>query len=78
MSAVQAETFSAPAPDGRVQTVRSAFNKERYAKAFEQLAAEIRSDAVDLVKINFSSALESDNLADLHTITVELLYKPEA
>ncbi|QOZ25289.1 hypothetical protein [Bradyrhizobium sp. CCBAU 51753] len=78
VSAVQAETFSAPATDGRAQTVQGAYSKERYACAFEQLAAELRRDAVELVRINFASRLESNSLADVHTMTVELIYLPEA
>ena len=54
-----------------------AFDRERYARAFEALAAELRRDAVEPYSLRLSAVLEAGELADVHELTVRFRYKPE-
>lgn len=78
-SAVGAETFNAGHPEisGGVQYGGDAYNKERYARAFEQLASEIRSARVDVVSIELRAKLEANSFVDEHDLNVRFRYKPE-
>lgn len=78
ITAVQAETFSEPpGKPSEIQSGFGSYNRERYARSFEQLAAEIRRDAVIMCDLKFSSEISSDKIVDMHTITVTLIYSPE-
>lgn len=72
------EAFAMPPEEpGEIQSSASAYNKERYAKALENLAAELRADRVAIVNLNLASSIEAHNLADVHTLRLEFIYKPE-
>lgn len=77
-TAVSAETFNAPpSKAGGVRTARTAYDRERYAKAFENLARELRRDSVEVQSIDLRASLEADTIADTHELTVRFIYKPE-
>ncbi len=78
-AAVGSETFSsAPAQARGIQSVAGAYNKERYAQAFERLAAELRSDQVSIERLSLNATLDADTIADTHELTVRFVYMPEA
>jgi hypothetical protein len=77
-AAVESETFtSKPARAGDLQSVAGGYDKERYAQAFENLARELRRDAVSVDRITLSATLEMDNIGDQHELTVRFVYMPE-
>lgn len=77
-SAVSAETFIAP-PDkpGDVQSVSGAYQRERFAQAFEKLAAELRRDTVMIESLKMSASLEANEIADRHELVLKFIYMPE-
>lgn len=78
VSVVGAETFnSAPDKPGETQSVVGAYERERYAKAFEALAVELRRDAVEPHEIKISSTLQPNSIADMYEMIVRFRYKPE-
>lgn len=72
------EAFSMPPEKpGGLQSVTGAYNKERWAKALENMAAEIRSESVMVSRLNLSSQMDPDSIADKHTLELEFIFKPE-
>jgi ATP-dependent helicase/DNAse subunit B len=77
-TAVGAETFmAAPENPGGVQSVTRAYDRERFANAFEKLAAELRRDAVEIHSLKLSSSMEPNEIADMHDLVLRFRYKPE-
>ena len=79
-SAIGSETFTGPADPSNNRGVRSvvgSYDRERYARVFETLAAELRKDSVELQNIELKSVLNADALADVHDLTVRFRYLPE-
>ena len=77
-SAIGAESFiEPPEVPGEMQSVTGAYRKERWARAFELLAAEIRKESVELSNAKISASLGPNDVADLHELTVTFRYLPE-
>lgn len=77
-SAVGAETFMSPPPTpGDVQSVSAAYQRERFAQAFEKLASELRRDAVLVESLTLSASLQHDDIADRHELVLKFAYRPE-
>src|SRR6266576_1664286 len=78
-TAVGSETFNlAPTNARQVASGAGAYDKERYAQAFENIARELRLDRVSIVSIDLHARLEADSIADIHDLKICFHYMPEA
>lgn len=76
--AIGTETFMAPpAKAGDIQSVNIAYEKERFAAAFEKIAQAIRADQMVVISLGIASELKPDNIADQHTLTFNFQHLPE-
>ncbi len=75
---IGSEAFvNAPAKAGDIQTTADAYSNERAAKALEALAVELRRGSIDIISIGVQSDMKPHEIADVHTLTIEFLHKPE-
>lgn len=77
-TAVGSETFMAPpAKAGEVQNITAAYETERFAAAFEKLAAGIRSGQIEVHSLGITSDLRRSCIADVHDLRFTFRHLPE-
>lgn len=76
--AVGTETFmSPPAKAGGAQSVNAAYDKERFARAFENIAKSIRNGQIEVDSLGIISDLRSNSIADMHELKFSFRHCPE-
>lgn len=73
-----AQAFSPPEKLDGPETGVGIYQKEKFAQAFERLAAAVRDGTVDPSKLKVVSELEANKLANQYELTFSFLWQPDA
>lgn len=77
VASIGTDTFLAPpAKAGELRSVSQAYDNERFAAAFEKIAAEIRKGSISVERLAVNSSMEPNALADRHDLELRFFYIP--
>jgi len=78
-SALAIENFiTDPEYPGEFRSGAGAHQVDRFAKALENLAAELRAGHLSITSLALAAKVEANDVVDQHELVVKFLYHPES